>query len=173
MVRKLHIGGKIAAPGWEVFNSVPASYVDHIGNAKDLSRFPDCSFDLIYASHILEHFDYKDELLSVLTEWNRVMKRAGLLYISVPDIDVLAALLLDKHRFSTEERYQVMRMIFGGHLDSYDYHFAGLNFDFLEQYLAAAGFVNICKVDKFEFFEDSSLFTWQGEPVSLNVTAEK
>jgi len=47
MTRRLHIGGTVAKEGWEVLNANPASYVDHVGNANDLSRFPDGTFDAI------------------------------------------------------------------------------------------------------------------------------
>ena len=73
MSRKLHIGGQVKVDGWEVFNAIDADYVDHVGNAKDLSRFADETFAEIYASHVLEHFDYKDELVHVLKEWRRVL----------------------------------------------------------------------------------------------------
>ena len=62
MSRKLHIGGQVKVDGWEVFNAIDANYVDHVGNAKDLSRFIDETFAEIYASHVLEHFDYKLKL---------------------------------------------------------------------------------------------------------------
>jgi len=60
MSRRLHIGGKIRSEGWEVLNANPASYVDHVGNAVDLSRFPDNTFTDIYASHVVEHLDAHD-----------------------------------------------------------------------------------------------------------------
>jgi predicted SAM-dependent methyltransferase len=62
MLRKLHIGGQTPAPGWEIMDILPGPHVDHLGNAGDLSRFPDNSLDEIYASHTLEHFDYRFEL---------------------------------------------------------------------------------------------------------------
>ncbi|MCX7169852.1 MAG: tetratricopeptide repeat protein, partial [Proteobacteria bacterium] len=51
-VRRLHIGGKVRSEGWEVLNALPGPDVDHLGNANDLSRFADNSFDVIYASHV-------------------------------------------------------------------------------------------------------------------------
>jgi len=173
MERKLHIGGKVAAPGWEILDALPGPHVDHLGNANDLSRFSDCSFNDIYASHILEHFDYKDELISTLREWNRVLKPLGRLYISVPDIDVLAKLLLAKDRLTIDERFFVMRMIFGGHTDDHDYHFVGLNEEFLQGYLRAAGFSAIRKVETFDIFQDTSSMTFKDELISLNLVARK
>lgn len=173
MIRKLHIGGKIAAPGWEIMDSIPGPHVDHLGNANDLSRFSDYSFNEIYASHVLEHFDYSRELLSTLREWNRVLKTLGRLFVSVPDLDVLAKLFLAKDLLTTEERFFVMRMIFGGHTDAYDYHLVGLNEDFLIEYLGAAGFGHITKVEKFDIFQDTSSMMFKGELISLNLMAKK
>ena len=110
MQRRLHIGGKVPAPGWEVMDALPGSHVDHVGNAKDLSRFPDSSFDDIYASHVAEHFDYQGELLAALKEWRRVLKPSGRLNISVPDLDVLATLFAARDRLTVAERFQAMRI---------------------------------------------------------------
>ena len=44
MTRKLHIGGQVRTKGWEVFNVNDAPYVDHVGNARDLSPFESDSF---------------------------------------------------------------------------------------------------------------------------------
>ncbi len=173
MLRKLHIGGKCRSQGWEVLNANPAPYVDHVCNANDLSQFDDDSFSEIYASHIVEHFDYVGELQSTLKEWFRVLQPSGKIYISVPDLDVLATLTLDKESLTAEERFHAMRMLFGGHTDKYDYHFVGLNEEFLTQYLQGAGYVNARRVEGFGLFEDTSSMVFKGVPISLNMIAEK
>lgn len=172
-MRKLHIGGKTAHPEWEILNAVPAPEVDHIGNANDLSKFPDNTFDAIYASHVLEHFDYKNELQKTLTEWHRVLKAKGTIYISVPDLDILAQLFLLKNQLTIDQRFHVMRMMFGGHVDEYDYHVVGLNFEFLTHFLHQSGFTNIRQVKEFGIFSDTSTLQFGGVPISVNVVAEK
>lgn len=159
--------------GWEVFNIVPAPYVDHQGNARDLSRFEDETFEEIYASHVLEHFDYGKDLKAVLLEWNRVLMKGGRLYVSVPDLDILASLLLDRERLTLDERYFIMQMMFGGHLDQYDYHHIGLNQDFLASYLFETGYVNLRRVTNFGLFQDTSTLAFMGTPISLNIIADK
>ena len=170
--RKLHIGGLVRTQGWEVLNATPGDHVDHLGNANDLSRFPDNTFSSIYASHILEHFDYRDELDATLREWHRVLDGGGKLYISVPDMDTLCGLFLDK-QLDARERFRVMRMMFGGHLDEYDYHVVGLNQEFLDKYLLSNGFVNPRRVRDFGLFDDASSLEIHGVAISLNVIAEK
>jgi predicted SAM-dependent methyltransferase len=173
MTRKLHIGGCEKAEGWEILNANPAPNVDHVGNANDLSKFPNCTFSEMYASHIVEHLDYKDELEPTLKEWLRVMKPGGKIYISVPDLDVLAGLIISKDNLTLDERFHVMRMLFGGHVDKYDYHVVGLNEAFLTKFLERAGYVNIKKVDNFGLFNDTSSMVFKDVAISLNLVAEK
>lgn len=173
MTRKLHIGGKVAVAGWEIMDALPAPSVDHLGNAGDLSRFDDGSFDELYASHVLEHFDYNGELQAALKEWWRVLAPGGRVYISVPDLDILCSLCLSKDHLTADERFFVMRMIFGGHMDEYDYHVVGLNQDFLGYFLHEAGFRNIRRVESFGLFSDTSEMRFKDVPISLNVIAER
>lgn len=172
-VRRLHIGGTRTAAGWEILNVIPAPCVDHVGNANDLSRFPDGTFAELYASHVAEHLDYRDELAATLTEWHRVIAPGGRLMISVPDLDALARLLTLTKDLGVDERYAVMRMLFGGHVDAHDYHLVGLNLEFLERLLRAAGFVRVRRVDDFHRFDDTSSMLFLGGPISLNLIAEK
>ena len=81
-VRQLHIGGKKAHPNWEIFDALEREYVDHVGNAADLSRFADGEFKAVYASHVLEHFPYLQHLVPTLKEWSRVLADDGQMLIS-------------------------------------------------------------------------------------------
>jgi predicted SAM-dependent methyltransferase len=173
MERRLHIGGREARAGWEILDVLPGPHVDHLGNALDLSRFADDSFAEVYASHVLEHFDYKEELPAALQEWHRVLRPGGVLRLSVPDLDILAHLLLQRHQFDVNQRFQIMRMIFGGHVDAYDHHRVGLNQDFMSAYLARAGFEKLQRVNRHALFADTSETVVAGTPISLNVNAFK
>jgi predicted SAM-dependent methyltransferase len=173
MPRKLHIGGKVASAGWEVLDANPAPYVDHVCNAADLSAFAAGSFEQIYASHVVEHFDYRDQLVLALQEWLRVLIPGGALCVSVPDVDILARLLVDRERLSMTDRFTVMRMIFGGHTDRYDYHLVGLNEEFLTGFLNAAGFTGMRRVAGFGLFRDGSCLALHDIPISLNMIAYK
>jgi predicted SAM-dependent methyltransferase len=171
--RRLHIGGTVRAPGWEVLNIVAGPHVDHVGNANDLSRFEDHSFAAVYASHTLEHFDYSGDLERALGEWARILAPGGSLYVSVPDLETLSKLLLVKEDLTMSDRFMVMRMIFGGHVDGHDYHLVGLNEEFLGYFLTRAGFVALRRVPSFGFFQDTSELLFKGIPISLNVIATK
>jgi predicted SAM-dependent methyltransferase len=173
MNRRLHIGGTVRVEGWEVLNAIAGPHVDHVGNAEDLSRFADGSFEVLYASHVVEHLDYRDKLLATLREWYRVLAPEGRVYVSVPDLDVLARLFVDRQRLSTDERFWVMRMMFGGHDNEYDYHVAGLNEEFLTRFLVDAGFGGVRRVKDFGLFKDTSALEFAGERISLNLIAQK
>ncbi len=173
MSRRLHIGGQIRTPGWEVLDANPAPCVDHVSNASDLRGFENGLFDQIYASHVVEHFDYQNQLVETLKEWRRVLMPAGMLCVSVPDLDVLARLFVDRTLLSMQDRFLVMRMIFGGHMDKYDYHLVGLNEEFLTEYLRVAGFVDVRRVTDFGLFQDTSCLKLKGIPISLNMMAIK
>ncbi len=173
MPRRLHIGGQIRTPGWEVLDANPGPCVDHVGNAADLSRFLENSFQQIYASHVLEHFAYLRRIVPALMEWKRVLSPGGSLFVSVPDLDVLSRLFADRELLSVDERFLVMRMMFGGQSDAHDYHLAGLNEEFLTSYFVSAGFTDIRRVDSFGLFDDTSGLTLKGVPISLNMIAAK
>ena len=172
-MRRLHIGGWETREGWEIFDALPRQGADHVGTCKDLSRFPDATFQDVYASHVIEHLDYLNEMPSALKEWHRVLAPGGRLYVSAPDLDTLCELFLLRETTTPAERYLVMRMMFGGHTDPYDYHIAGLNEEFLTGYLQDAGFGEIRRVDGFGLFHDSSALEFNGIPISVNLIATK
>lgn len=172
MTRRLHIGGTQRKEGWEVLNAVPGDYVDHLGNAMDLSQFKDGTFDCVYASHVLEHFDHAREVVPVLKEWLRVLTPDGRLLVSVPDLAILCTLFLDPS-FGFKDRHLIMRMIFGGHIDEYDFHQVGYDESILAHYLRSAGFQGFRRVDSHGLFDDTSELSFHGQKISLSMEAYK
>ena len=84
-VRKLEIGpGRDRLDGFETLDVVPGPQVDYVVDASQPLPFSDETFDLIYASHILEHVPWY-QTDTVLTEWVRVLKINGRLEVWVPD----------------------------------------------------------------------------------------
>src|SRR4051794_24034748 len=71
--RRLEIGpGNLRMPGFESLNIVPGAGVDYIADAAKKLPFSDNTFDLIYASHVLEHIPWF-KTLEVLKEWVRIL----------------------------------------------------------------------------------------------------
>jgi predicted SAM-dependent methyltransferase len=167
----LHIGGLAARPGWKILNAQPGEAVDLVGDVRDLGKFPEACCQKIYASHVLEHVDQND-FLPTLKGINRVLRRGGDLYVSVPDLDVLSRMFLDR-TLAPEQRFHVMRMIFGGQVDEHDFHYIGLNEEIMTGFLQRAGFSSIRRVDSFGLFSDTSDFRPYGVAISLNLIASK
>ncbi|MBD1906963.1 methyltransferase domain-containing protein [Funiculus sociatus GB2-A5] len=171
---KLHIGGTEPHPDWKILDIEARPEVDFVGDAAHLTQFEDNSIEAIYASHVLEHFYYglNDELINVLREWYRVLQQNGKLFISVPDLKVLCWLYLHPSLMPME-RYQIMRIIFGGQTNQYDVHKVGFDVDILALYLEEAGFQNYQAVPEFGLFKDCSSLRLVDTLISLNVVATK
>jgi predicted O-linked N-acetylglucosamine transferase (SPINDLY family)/predicted SAM-dependent methyltransferase len=169
---RLHVGGKETKEGWKILNIQPGPGVDFVGTCSDLAQFADGSVSELYASHVLEHLGYKEELPRALEGFHRVLRADGRLMISVPDFAVLCRLFLDP-RHTLMERYSVMRMAFGGQMDEHDFHYAGLDYGILSKYLMDAGFSRVERVPPFGLFDDDSQLEYLGESISLNVVAHK
>ncbi len=169
---RLHIGGTEPKAGWKILDIQARPGTDYVGHAKDLSMFASGSVAEIYASHIYEHLSYSSELEKALAEAFRVLKPGGLIRVGVPDIEVLAKLVVDK-RLSYAARFQVMRMMFGGQMDQHDYHKTGFTFEILSDYLTEAGFRGIERVKTFGLFQDATNVMVEGNLISLNVSAMK
>ena len=167
---RLHIGGREQREGWTILNIESGPHVDHVGDCRDLSRFADGSVEEIYASHVFEHLGYFDELPQALGECRRVLEDGGLLQISVPDLAVLCRLFL-LPELKAEQRFHIMRIMFGGQMDSYDFHKVGLTFEFLNDFLTRVGFSDVQRIDEFRLFDDASSLRIGGVLISLNVTA--
>ena len=169
---KLNIGSRIRADGWKAFDIEEGPDVDYVGDCCDLSQFAEGAIDTIYASHVLEHVSYQDDMLAALKEWFRVLVPGGTVIISVPDFDLLCRLFLHPSN-GIEQRFHIMRVIFGGQKSPTDFHSVGLTLEFLSWYLETAGFQDIRRVDDLGIFKDCSALELGGIPISLNVTARK
>ena len=142
--RRLHIGGKEPKAGWEIVDIYDAPHVDH-------KRF---------------------DLVPTLKEWRRVLTDGGTLYVSVPNLGTLCKLFIDDDT-TPQESFDIMRMMFGGHMTEHDFHLVGLDPTLLADFLTQAGFRNIRKVDSFDLFDDTSANRFKGTLISCNMIAEK
>jgi predicted SAM-dependent methyltransferase len=167
---RLHIGGEQAKAGWKILNVQAGPNVDFVGTCTDLGAFDDGTVAEIYASHVLEHLSYTEELPQALKEFHRVLKPGGRLRVSVPDFEKLCRIFL-LPEMTPQLRFHVMRMIFGGQMDAHDFHKVGLSGELLAAMLANAGFGDLNQVDSFGEFSDSSDLKFGPNRVSLNVVA--
>lgn len=140
--------------------------------AIDLSRFPDSAFAELYALRVLEHLDFMSDMQTALREWHRVLVPGGRVYVSVSDLAVLARLFL-ADGLTLNDRFGVVKMIFGAHVNAHDYHKVGFDFHILGYFLMEAGFVEIECVADFGLFNDTSRAVFADAPISLNIVARR
>ncbi len=83
--RRLEIGpGPTRIEGFETLNIRAGRHVDYVYDACGQLPFSDNCFELVYASHVLEHVPwYQTE--EVLQEWVRILQPGGVLEVWVPD----------------------------------------------------------------------------------------
>jgi predicted SAM-dependent methyltransferase len=169
---RLHIGGVEPKAGWKILNAVPGPHVDFVGDVALLRSFADASVAEIYASHVIEHVSYAAELVPMLDDMLRVLVPGGRLMVSVPDLAVLTRLYASG-KLDLDQRFTLMRIIFGGQVDQFDFHKAGFDKELLARFLTKVGFHPVRRVKRFGLFSDTSDQTAFGETISLNMEAFK
>lgn len=134
---KLHLGcGPRYIPGFVHVDAQPAPHVDIVAPVEHLP-LDSASASLIYASHILEHFD-RHTYKAVLAEWFRVLKPGGIFRLAVPDFAACAAIYYESGL--ADGLSGLIGLIVGGQRDSYDYHKMVFDEDFLRRVLLEIGY---------------------------------
>lgn len=117
---KLHLGcGRRFIPGFVHVDIMDHPHVDHRAPAEDLAFAGDGSVELIYASHLLEHYG-RARFQDVLREWWRVLRPGGILRLAVPDFEACAKLYYE--RGLEDGLNGLVGLICGGQRDQYDFH---------------------------------------------------
>ena len=128
------------------------------------------SFDVVYASHCLEHSAW-EYLEATLSEWRRVLARGGALCVAVPDMVAMAELIAEPTNAAADD-LQLMYVVYGAQRDAHDFHRAGFTERLLTVLLRANGFCGVRRVDDFHYFaSDSTHIRLADRPISLNLRA--
>ncbi len=98
--------------------------------------------DLIYASHVLEHFG-RHKYKSVLKEWYDSLTPGGILRLAVPDFAKVACGYAD----GTYDLDKLYGFLYGGQRNEFDYHRIAFDFITLKQVLIDTGFTNVVRYD--------------------------
>jgi len=171
--KKLHIGcGKNYIPGWtnvDLFTTVKADVY------ADISALPfdRGSFDLIYASHVLEHVQ-RNTVIATLSHWRDLLVDGGILRLAVPDFDAVV-----RWYEKTRNLDDVMGLLYGGQNHPKNNHFVIFNSATLERDMIRAGFIAVRHWDwrntehsEFDDYSQAYLPSMQkdtGQLMSLNL----
>ena len=176
---RLHLGcGVTRLPGFCNVDVYPTSAVDILDDISRLRKFRKSSVDLIYSSHVLEHFS-TDEVPKILKRWFEVLKPGGEIRLSVPDIDrIVKIYMANWEHFQKPGHGPWIGLIYGGQENQFDFHKTGFNFNWLSHLLQQVGFIGMKEYPHEPVFapglKDASLAKEPfGEFISLNIMAKK
>ncbi len=153
---KLHLGcGPRHLEGFIHIDKDTLPHIDHPNtDLGDLSMFKDNSVDMIYTCGSFEYYD-RQEAVIILKEWLRVLRKGGVLKVSVPnfksvvkayqehgDVDGIGILgpLYGKWKLNSEE---------------YLYHRTIYDNDSLTKLLFEQGFTEVQEYDAHEFLPEN------------------
>jgi predicted SAM-dependent methyltransferase len=178
---KLHLGcGSKYIQGFFHVDAIAYPHVDREGFVDQLDFLANSTVELIYASHVLEHFG-RNEIDYVLREWHRVLKPGGILRLAVPDFGACARLYVEgklDHGIN-----DIMGLIIGGQRNGHDFHRIIFDKASLEARLKGVGF-SLCRhwdwrntehthIDDYSQAHLPHMDKEHGTLVSLNIEAIK
>lgn len=142
MITKINLGcGNKPIQGFTNIDVRDLPGVDIIDNIKLLNSFEKNSIQLIYASHVLEHFG-RHEYMEVLKRWHEVISPGGTLRLSVPDIAKIAL-----HYNQNKDLKKLRGFLWGGQTYPQNYHYMGWDFETLSEDLLSVGFKSVKRYD--------------------------
>ena len=172
-MRYLHIGcgTNILPKPFENLDGREFEGVDHVSSADELGQFDDNTFDMIYASHILEHYP-RNDVERVLKEWVRVVKVDGIVRISVPSFKS-AVEIYNK----TDNLENVLGPLIGGQTYDYEFHYCLFDEKTLSSLMKKCGLTAIhpwlyTRTRHSDYWDFSQAVT-HGVQVSLNLEGRK
>ena len=137
MRKKLHIGsGEVYLPEWENVDMFSTFKADCYASVLSLP-YDRGSFEIIYASHVLEHLN-RNMTLSALTHWKSLLKPMGILRLAVPDFSAICDQYMKKGNLS-----ELMGLLYGGQKFILDNHNIVFDAKLLEEYLLQVGFKDV------------------------------
>ncbi|TFG19193.1 MAG: methyltransferase domain-containing protein [Promethearchaeota archaeon] len=149
---KLNLGcGIYYKPGYVNIDKFELSVADQQADLYFLP-YPDNSVDEIEASHIIEHFDII-HLPYILTEWWRVLKPGGKLFLEVPN---LWGSVINLGLRRKSKKTQTIRFLFGVDMPG-NFHKAGYTYPLLKKNIINTGFTQIKRLHSVSFHSESGI----------------
>lgn len=97
--------------------------------------FDDGSFDVVFSSHVLEHFP-RNQWKNVLMEWCRIVSDEGKISLVLPNIKWAASRIVNDHILDND----VLNVLYGAQSYEYDFHYNGLTPERMEEALMENNF---------------------------------
>lgn len=175
---KLHLGcGDKRIDGFINIDLRASNNVDIVDDVATLQQINNNSVELIYASHVLEHFG-RHEYTKVLKRWCECLKPGGVLRLAVPDFEAVV-----KRYGKSGNLLELRGLLYGGQNYKYNYHYCAHDFHTLQSDLMDLGFTNIRRydwrntehadIDDFSQAYIPHLDRENGDLMSLNIEATK
>ena len=130
----------------------PSTKPNIVGSIVDMNQVKDGNMDAVWSSHNLEHLE-AFQVPKALKEIHRVLKPGGMFLVTLPDLEQIAALILDGKLNDTVYRsvsgpITPLDMLFGfqksmAEGNGFMAHRSGFTRATLQQYLTDAGFKEI------------------------------
>ena len=178
---KLHLGcGSKILKGWVNIDLKPREGVTVLRLPDGLKHFKDGSVRFIYASHIVEHLDYRTEAPALVKECYRLLAPGGVWRIMVPGIErILRAYVTDDAEFfkGQAQRHpawcttKLEHLMYALQQDGR--HKYGYDFETMSKLLSAGGFQTIIHSDFNKSQAETLRIDYRGENLSLFVEARK
>lgn len=150
--------------------------------------------DLIFASHVLEHFPNKPSSTmkvtwrDVLADWYKALKNRSVLYLSVPDFEATCKHYLNiinccGSDLKASPLKKLYGLLYGGQKNDFDYHYHAWDFETLSNDLKDVGFTTVTRydwremewkhIDSYEQAYLPHMDKVYGRLMSVNVRAQK
>ncbi len=145
-----------------------------------LKKFKDGSVRFIYASHMVEHLDYRTEAPNLVKECYRILAPGGAWRIMVPGIEriIRAYVRDDKEFFKVQESHhpkwcttKMEHLMYALQQDGE--HKYGYDFETISKLVSAGGFKKIINSDYNKSEHPELRVDYRGENLSLFVEAIK
>jgi predicted SAM-dependent methyltransferase len=139
---KLHLGcGNKHIDGYVNIDIRYLPGVDEVNNVGKLRNYKKESVDVIYASHVLEHFS-RWEYMFVLHRWYELLKPNGILRLGVPDFNEIV-----NYYLKTKDLRGISGILYGGQDYSENNHYWVWDFETITKELKDIGFKKVYKYD--------------------------
>tara|TARA_B100000315_G_C14593097_1_gene597041 strand:- start:5783 stop:6352 length:570 start_codon:yes stop_codon:yes gene_type:complete len=140
---KLHLGcGNFSIDG---FINIDVNYnpeVDIVDDVRYLRKFDEETVDLIYTSNTLEHLG-RWNYMPALERWYELLKKGGLLRLSVPDFEAVC-----EYYMQTKDLKTIYCALYAGQDNPQNFHYWCWDYNTLKEELESIGFRKIHRYDR-------------------------